>query len=67
MLIPYLCQYKLLVCIYHMLDKDEPFNEKLYNIESKPKTTYAPQITEDMALRYLETLDYQISDKCVNI
>lgn len=55
--------HKLLVCIYHMLDKNEPFNQELYNIESKPKPTYAPQITEEMAIRYLETLGYQIPDK----
>lgn len=54
---------KLLVCIYHMLDKNEPFNEDLYKIESKPKPTYAPQISEEMAIRYLETLGYQIPDK----
>ncbi|MBW8347956.1 IS110 family transposase [Bacillus sp. IITD106] len=54
--------HKLIVCIYHMLDKNEPFNEELYNIDSKPKLTYAPQITEEMAIRYLETLGYQIPD-----
>jgi transposase len=60
--------HKLLICIYHMLDKNEPFNEKLYQIdlESKPKKkTYASEITEDMAIRYLETLGYQIPDKQV--
>jgi transposase len=58
--------HKLLICIYHMLDKNEPFNDELYNIDSKPKQTYAPQITEDMAIRYLETLGYQIPDKRMN-
>ncbi len=61
--------HKLLICIYHMLDKNEPFDAELYNIDSnpKPKNTYAPQITEDMAIRYLETLGYQIPDKHVKI
>jgi transposase len=59
--------HKLLNCIYHMLDKNEPFNYDLYNIDSKPKPTYAPQITEDMAIRYLETLGYQIPDMRVNV
>lgn len=58
--------HKLLNCIYHMLDKNEPFNYDLYNIDSKPKPTYAPQITEDMAIRYLETLGYQIPDMRIN-
>lgn len=60
--------HKLLICIYHMLDQNEPFNEELYRIdpEPKPKKTYAPQITEDMAIRYLETLGYQIPDKHVD-
>ncbi|MRN12587.1 IS110 family transposase, partial [Akkermansia muciniphila] len=59
--------HKLLICIYHMLDKNEPFNDELYKIDVNPKSklTYAPQITEDMAIRYLETLGYQIPDKCV--
>jgi hypothetical protein len=34
--------HKLLNCIYHMLDKNEPFNYDLYNMDSKPKQTYAP-------------------------
>lgn len=59
--------HKLLVCIYHMLDKNEPFNEELYNTETKSKPTYAPQITEEMALRYLETLGYQIPDKLTHV
>jgi transposase len=54
--------HKLLLCIYHMLDKNEPFNYELYSIDSKPKPTYAHQITEEMAIRYLETLGYQIPD-----
>jgi transposase len=58
--------HKLLTCIYHMLDKNEPFNDELYTIDSKPKPTYAPQITEDMAIRYLETLGYQIPDMRIN-
>ncbi|MCF6095394.1 IS110 family transposase [Microaerobacter geothermalis] len=60
--------HKLLICIYQMLDKNEPFNDQLYNMDSnpKPKPTYAPQITEDMAIRYLETLGYQIPDKRIN-
>ncbi|MBT2217869.1 IS110 family transposase [Virgibacillus dakarensis] len=57
--------HKLLICIYHMLDKNEPFNEELYQIDSKPKQTYSPKITEDMAIRYLETLGYQVTDKGV--
>ena len=59
--------HMLLNCIYHMLDKNEPFNYGLYKIDSKPKQTYAPQITEEMALRYLQTLGYQIPDTCNNL
>lgn len=59
--------HMLLNCIYHMLDKNEPFNYDLYKIDSKPKQTYAPQITEEMALRYLQTLGYQIPDTCNNL
>lgn len=58
--------HKLLICIYHMLDKNEPFNDELYKVDAKPKPTYAPQITEDMAIRYLETLGYQIPDNHVH-
>ena len=54
--------HTLLNCIYHMLDKDETFNYALYTIDSKPKQTYASQITEEMAIRYLQTLGYQIPD-----
>jgi transposase len=54
--------HMLLNCIYHMLDKSEPFNYDLYKIDSNPKQTYAPQITEEMAIRYLQTLGYQIPD-----
>ncbi|MEI3612774.1 transposase [Pseudogracilibacillus sp. SO30301A] len=57
----------LIICIYQMLDKNEPFNDELYKIDihPKPKRPYAPQITEDMAIRYLETFGYQIPDKRV--
>ncbi len=43
-----------------MLNKNEPFNNELYNIDVKPKQkpTYSAQITEAMAIRYLETLGY---------
>lgn len=58
--------HKLLICIYHMIDKNEPFNAEVYNTDSKPKPSYAPHITEDMAIRYLETLGYQIPDKHVH-
>ena len=54
--------HMLLNCIYHMLDKNEIFNFDLYKIDSKPKQTYAPNITEEMAVRYLQTLGYQIPD-----
>ena len=54
--------HTLLNCIYHMLDKNEPFNYDLYKIDSKPKQTYASQITEEMAIRFLQTLGYQIPD-----
>ncbi|MDI3547635.1 MAG: transposase [Halanaerobiales bacterium] len=54
--------HMLLNCIYHMLEKNEPFNYDLYKIDSKPKQTYAPQITEEMAVCYLQTLGYQIPD-----
>lgn len=58
--------HKLLHCIYQMLDKNEPFNYELYKMDSKPKQIYAPQITEEMAIRYLETLGYQIPDMRIN-
>lgn len=54
--------HMLLNCIYNMLDKNEPFNYDLYKTDFKPKQTYAPQITEEMAIRYLQTLGYQIPD-----
>jgi len=54
--------HMLLNCIYHILDKNEPFDYDLYKIDSKIKQTYAPQITEEMAVRYLQTLGYQIPD-----
>ncbi|MFZ3371988.1 MAG: transposase [Desulfitobacteriaceae bacterium] len=54
--------HKLLNCIYHMLDNNETFNYDLYKIDSKPKQTYASQITVEMAIRYLQTLGYQIPD-----
>jgi len=44
--------HTLLNCIYHMLDRNEPFNYDLYKIDSKQKITYASQITEEMAIRY---------------
>jgi len=52
----------LLNCIYHMLDKNEMFNYSLYTIDSTPKQNYSSHITEEMALRYLKTLGYQIPD-----
>jgi transposase len=54
--------HTLLNCIYHMLDNNETFNYDLYKIDSKPKQAYASQITEEMAIRYLQTLGYQIPD-----
>lgn len=54
--------HTLLNCIYHMLDKAQMFNYDLYKIDSKPKQTYASQITEEMAISYLQTLGYQIPD-----
>ncbi|OLN32853.1 hypothetical protein DSOL_1299 [Desulfosporosinus metallidurans] len=45
-----------------MLDKNETFDYELYKINSKPKQTYVSQITEEMAIRYLQTLGYQIPD-----
>jgi len=56
--------HKLLNCIYNMLDKCEPFNYSLYKIDSKPKQDYTPKINEEMAIRYLQTLGYQIPDIC---
>ncbi len=52
--------HMLLNCIYHMLVKNEPFNYDLYKIDSKSQTSYAPNITEEMAVRYLQTLGYPI-------
>ncbi len=54
--------HMLLNCIYYMLDRNEPFNYDLYKIDSKPKQTYSPLITEEMAIRFLQTLGYQIPD-----
>jgi len=54
--------HMLLNCIYHMLAKNENFNYELYKIDSKPKQNYAPQMTEEIAIRYLQTLGYQIPD-----
>ena len=54
--------HMLLNCIYHMLDRNEPFNYDLYKTDSKPKQNYSPKITEEMAIRYLQTLGYQIPD-----
>lgn len=54
--------HMLLNSIYNMLAKNEKFNYELYKIDSKPKQTYAPQLTEEMAVRYLQTLGYQIPD-----
>ncbi len=47
--------HMLLNCIYHMLNKNEAFNYDLYKIDSKPIQTYSSQITEEMAIRYLQT------------
>ncbi len=52
----------LLTCIYYMLERNETFNHDLYKIDSRPQQTYIPQLTEDMAIRYLQTLGYQIPD-----
>lgn len=54
---------KLLTCIYYMLDRNEPFNYDLYKLDSKPKNTYTPKLNEEIAIRYLQTLGYQIPDK----
>lgn len=59
--------HMLLNCIYHMLNKNETFNYELYEMDSKPKPTYAPQITEEMAIRYLQTLGYQIPHMPIKI
>lgn len=54
--------HMLLNCIYHMLNKNEAFNHALFTIDSRPKQTYTSQINEEMAIRYLQTLGYQIPD-----
>ncbi len=54
--------HMLLNCIYYILDRKKTFNYDLYKLDSKPKQTYAPQITEEMAVRYLQILGYQIPD-----
>src|SRR5659263_617029 len=46
--------HTLLNCIYRMLYRNETFNYDLYSIDSKPKQTYATQLTEEMAIRYLQ-------------
>jgi transposase len=59
--------HMLLNCIYHMLDRNESFDYELHEIDSKPKQTYSPHITEEMAVRYLQTLGYPIPDIIKNI
>ncbi|MEC9490500.1 MAG: IS110 family transposase [Halanaerobiales bacterium] len=54
--------HMLLNCIYYMLERNEPFNYDLYKLDSRPKSRYTPQLTEEMAIRYLQTLGYQIPD-----
>ena len=54
--------HMLLNCIYHMLSKNEAFNYDLYKADVKPQQNYAPHITEEMAIRYLQTLGYPIPD-----
>jgi len=48
--------------IYHMLTKNETFNYEWYEMDSKTKPTYVPQITKEMTIRYLQTLGYEIPD-----
>ena len=45
-----------------MLVKNEKFNYDSYKIDSEPKQPYSSNITEEMAIRYLQTLGYQIPD-----
>lgn len=54
--------HMLLNCIYYMLERNETFNFDLYRVDSRPKSRYTPQLTEEMAIRYLQTLGYQIPD-----
>lgn len=54
--------HMLLNCIYHMLLNNDIFNHDLYKTDSKPKQTYAAQITEEMAISYLQKLGYQIPE-----
>ena len=52
--------HMLLNCIYYMLLRNENFNPDLFKIDSKPTQTYSPKITEEMAIKYLQTLGYQL-------
>lgn len=54
--------HMLLNCIYYMLERNETFNYDLYKVDSRPKNSYIPQLNEEMAVRYLQTLGYQIPD-----
>ncbi|PTX16477.1 Transposase [Halanaerobium congolense] len=54
--------HMLLNCIYYMLERNETFNYELYRVDSRPKNSYIPQLNEEMAVRYLQTLGYQIPD-----
>jgi transposase len=54
--------HMLLNCIYYMLERNEAFNYELYRVDSKPRQSYTPQLNEEMAVRYLQTLGYQIPD-----
>ena len=46
----------LLVCIYHMLLRDEPFNPELYTLDRVPGYNRKPKLSADDAVALLEKL-----------
>jgi hypothetical protein len=48
--------HMLLVCIYHMLLRDEPFNPELYTLDRVPGYNRKPRFSADDAVAMLENL-----------
>jgi len=52
--------HTLLNCIYHMLAKNEPFDHKLYRIETASRPKPLLKFTPEQAIFLLESLGAQI-------
>lgn len=52
--------HMLLNCIYHMLSKNEPFDYKLYRVETASRPKPLPIFTPQQAIFLLEGLGAQI-------